>query len=134
MSWLTNHLDAFNNWLTHSTNRSMARMDKAMYLMGIACFWIGLGNLLFWNEAAAPSIIVLGAVLIAQPGFRHSAMRSGWLLGRGALLKSLREARTRGLTEEQWLTAEFERDVAVMHGARIMLPEPIEEEDDGAHE
>lgn len=40
--------------------------------------------------------------------------RDGWLLGRLDMLQSVAEARKRGLTEDEWMTACVERDFQVL--------------------
>lgn len=48
-------------------------------------------------------------------GFRRAtAYRDGWLDGRGAMIMSLPEAMHRGLGPDEWLMAEYERDLMVM--------------------
>ncbi len=110
--------------------RAVGWLERTQYATAGICAVCAVLCLVWLNPATAPGLFCLAVVLGAQPGFRRSAMRSGWLLGRSALLQSQREARNRGLTEEQWLTAEFERDIAVMRGAPILLPEQVEDDGD----
>jgi hypothetical protein len=45
---------------------------------------------------------------------RAGTYRNGWLDGRTAFVTAMMEAQNRGMTPAQWLTAELQRDYAVM--------------------
>jgi hypothetical protein len=119
--------------LVKSPGRVVSWLERTQYATAVIVMLCAAASLIWFNAAAAPGLFCLGLVLWVQPGFRRSAMRSGWLLGRSALLQSMHEAQRRGLSPEEWQIAEFERDVAVMRGAPIHLPrsEPEEPEPDG---
>jgi hypothetical protein len=103
--------------------RSVSWLEATQYGTAVIAGLCALASLIWFNPGVAPGLFVLALILAMQPSFRRSAMRSGWLLGRSALLSSMREARARGWTEEQWQTAELERDIAVMRGAPIIVPD-----------
>jgi hypothetical protein len=109
-----------------STDSMLVRQDRRRWRQVIA-FDLGL----FLGAVAAWSLYpvtrgtwfgIAGGVLIGLQlgrasigGIRRaSAYRSGWLSGRQAMVAAMAEAYQRGMTLEQWLTAELSRDYAVL--------------------
>lgn len=74
----------------------------------------------------------LGVALVAGWGVssglrRQGAYRNGWLAGRQQMVHALAEAQRRGLSPQDWLMSELERDSAVL-GVRLDLE--LGDEDD----
>lgn len=93
----------------------------------------------FWPWTLHTFIGVLCAIVVglglARGGtvsFRRAwAFRSGWIEGRRALWVSMVEAQRRGMTPQEWATAEMERDFALMGTTLAEVLEELAEEDDG---
>ena len=56
-------------------------------------------------------VCLTGALIAATLGNRWARLR-GYFEGRAALLASMAEARQRGLSAEEWMVGEVERDLA----------------------
>jgi hypothetical protein len=104
--------------------RMVSWLEGTQYATALLAFLAAMASFAWFDPAVAPGLLSLSVILFAQPGFRRSAMRSGWLLGRSALMQSMAEAGKRGMAFDDWCVAELERDIAVMKGARIVLTDP----------
>lgn len=83
----------------------------AFAAIGVRLWW-GPGSPADWVGG-----IVLGALSAwgALTGVvRMHAYRSGWLDGRHQMVRALSEGLDRGMTPEEWLQGEFERDLYVL--------------------
>lgn len=68
-----------------------------------------------WTIPADLALVVSGmwaGVGIMSAMARRQTYRTGWLEGRKAMVDSLREARLRGMDQDEWMQAELERDLA----------------------
>jgi hypothetical protein len=96
--------------------RGLLRWDIGTFIVVIAMVilrsWTHSGTFL---DLAAMWVImfVLGSCLLRRLT-RARAYRNGWLDGRMQMVSSMAEAMNRGLTLEQWMDCELERDAEVM--------------------
>jgi hypothetical protein len=89
--------------------------ELALFLVTVLAIfglsWLDPG----WLTAACS---VLVGLQVGRAGIvsmrRATGYRSGWLDGRVALVRSMNEARQRGMTPQEWLEAELVRDYAVL--------------------
>lgn len=95
--------------------RRVGIRDAAMFLAAlVAVFFAPELEPGTWQRATAN--IYLGAYigLTAMNGLRRaSAYRSGWIEGRGAMMRSLDEAHRRGMTAAEWIESQYARDAAI---------------------
>jgi hypothetical protein len=67
---------------------------------------------------SALSFVFVGFLVLVALRMERLAYVAGYLRGRSAMIAAFGEAYERGLTLEEWLTAESERDAAVIAAAR----------------
>jgi hypothetical protein len=80
-----------------------------------------------WVQSLAHVTVAGWVGWTAFYGYRRAQLyKDGWLDGRGQMITAMSEAMGRGLTLDDWLAGEWERDCAVM-GIR---PVPIAPEED----
>ena len=91
-------------------------LDMALFITTLVLWW-ALPDLARHSWLAVVAAIFVGielgrtAILSAR---RAQAYRSGWLAGRQQMVMAMVEAQRRGITPVEWLTAEAERDWAVL--------------------
>lgn len=96
----------------HLFRRVLLRVG-VLFLVVLFCALIRL-----WWAPGSQWDVVTGAVLgaLAALGALHGlsramAYRDGWLRGRAAMVAALGEARERGMSLDDWLAGELERDL-----------------------
>lgn len=101
-------------------------------------FLSGIGSMLILNNASRDSgwrtvasgiIGLVVAIASMATAKRMQAYRSGWFEGRGQMVASLVEASQRGLSTQEWLRSQAEKDAALMFG---VVWSPKSEEDNDA--
>jgi hypothetical protein len=91
------------------------RRSETFTFASAAVLWLLSVALLIDGEyASAVTFVAVGLVLVSSVAQARAAYLHGWFAGRGAMLGSLAEAERRGLTVVDWITAEAERDAAMM--------------------
>lgn len=101
----------------------------------VAMVSLGFGLLVVINNAPPGPVRALASggmgLFIGWGGLgaykRIHAYRLGWVHGRIALVRSLREAYNRGMSPGEWMQAEYERDMATMGRKPRRLQERTEE-------
>lgn len=85
-----------------------------------------------WATAVAAGFIGLIAGRVGLLGIRRTlAYRHGWLEGRHQMIVSLHESAERGMTLDDWLRGELERDVGILSGGMAFMEFPPREREDG---
>jgi hypothetical protein len=95
-------------------------------LLGIAGVVVLTCDLSWWGSVGL-FVMMLYAVQGASGNL--SAARkymSGWLAGRGAMIRSLKEASEREMDIEDWVQSEYERDVLTLFSAYGLEPADID--------
>jgi hypothetical protein len=124
---LTRRAVAFDQRDQRAWIENPRRMRWLMWrmLLGVAIGLATLGYLSWRTEIASVWDTLLWAVFggFVGRGFmggmrRALAYRNGWMDGRIAMVASLKEALTqRGMSIEEWLQGEWDRDMAILLGA-----------------
>lgn len=132
MSWLRSIWRRYREDETVLVTRG-PRAGLGLALHAVATFVVGLSALVAIQlpdhpRLHLPASIVIGGLVGWTAQGRHRRARAywgGWIKGRTAMVASLHEAERRGMNLHDWLTAEFQRDRAI-----IGLPEDESEKDD----
>jgi hypothetical protein len=82
----------------------------ALITAGLQGPWVGLARMTLG--------VFVGASLFAATR-RALSYRSGWLDGRVAMMVSMQEAQLRGMSAEEWLEGEMQRDFVMMGWADL---------------
>lgn len=112
--------------------REVARAGAVLVLLAVAAsgpLWAPPGS---WGDVLSGLLLAVlagGSVVAALR--TKMAYRNGWLEGRGQMVNALAEAMRRGLTPEEWLEGELERDYAVMRVPEDQRHLADDEEDEG---
>lgn len=97
------------------------RADFGLLVHAVVMFLVGLAALVAVNVGGGLVSAVASGVLGGLIGYatlsrqrRARAYWSGWLTGRSEMVSSLGEASKREMSMQDWLTTQFDRDVAVI--------------------
>lgn len=86
--------------------------DRFHFALAIANVGYGIGLFFGSDPAHGITFICVGVLFTAMPFVRKAAWNAGWFSGRGQMVASLDEGLRRGLTLNEWLISEAERDYA----------------------
>lgn len=98
------------------------RSSRRLAVAAAAWMLSGMGAtlVLVWSEPGPMTAAASGllGVMVARAAMarmrRATSYRSGWLKGRLVMVNALSESLRRGMSVEEWLQAEFERDAKIL--------------------
>lgn len=114
---------------TNRNNEALVREPhraRRMFLVDLVWFVVALAAMVLYGmDSLVPTwaTMLLGLVVgwfvgrgVMARTFRSMTYRSGWLDGRMTMVSTLEESARRGISPDDWLASEYERDVAIMFG------------------
>jgi hypothetical protein len=121
-------MNRLTTWLVHRSERvdrmlvaRNARLIVRVLVTDLSLLILAWAGLLLFRHGPGPLAIIATLAIALELGRvgivglrRAEAYRSGWLDGRSAMLSSLAEAHRRGLTVQEWVQGEMERQMSVL--------------------
>ena len=95
-------------------NRWFGVRTAVSLTVSLVALWFAMNTASWWSVLAAGWLGLCLGRLVLVTLRRAAAYRSGWVDGRTAMVAALSESMRRGMSPEDWLRAEYVRDMAML--------------------